>query len=60
AELLIFDETFARLVIARAGADELAAAALAGGMIDLRADGLAKVQAGITSLDEVLRVTGTA
>jgi general secretion pathway protein E len=58
AELLTFDETFARLVIARAGAEELRAAALAGGMIDLRSDGLAKAEAGVTSLDEVLRVTG--
>ena len=58
AELLAFDENFARLVVARAGAEELRAAALAGGMIDLKADGLAKAAAGITSLDEVLRVTG--
>jgi general secretion pathway protein E len=60
AELLVFDDVFARLVVARAGADELAAAALAGGMVDLRSDGLAKVAAGITSLDEVLRATGAA
>ena len=42
AELLTFDETFARLVVARAGAEELREAALAGGMIDLRNDGLAR------------------
>jgi general secretion pathway protein E len=59
AELLAFDETFARLVIARAGADKLREAALAGGMIDLKSDGLAKAAAGITSVDEVLRVIGT-
>ena len=58
AELLTFDETFARLVIARAGADELREAALAGGMVDLRGDGFAKAEAGITSIDEVLRVIG--
>jgi general secretion pathway protein E len=58
AELLAFDENFARLVVARAGPEELRAAALAGGMIDLRGDGIAKAEAGITSLDEVLRVTG--
>jgi general secretion pathway protein E len=58
AELLTFDETFARLVIAHAGTEELREAALAGGMIDLRSDGIAKAKAGITSLDEVLRVTG--
>jgi len=58
AELLTFDDTFSRLVVARAGAEELRAAALAGGMVDLRSDGVAKAEAGITSLDEVLRVTG--
>jgi general secretion pathway protein E len=58
AELLAFDETMARLVIARAGIEELRAAALAGGMVDLKSDGLAKARAGMTSLDEVLRVTG--
>ncbi len=58
AELLVFDDIFARLVVARAGPEELREAALAGGMIDLRNDGLAKAKAGITSLDEVLRVTG--
>jgi general secretion pathway protein E len=58
AELLVFDEIFSRLVVARAGADELRDAALAGGMIELRSDGLAKAAAGITSTDEVMRVTG--
>jgi general secretion pathway protein E len=58
AELLVFDEIFSRLVVARAGADELRDAALAGGMIELRSDGLAKVAAGITSTGEVMRVTG--
>jgi general secretion pathway protein E len=60
AELLVFDETVARLVIQRAGVEELRAAALAGGMIDLRDDGFAKAEAGITSRDEVMRVTGAA
>lgn len=58
AELLTFDETFARLVVARAGVEELRKAALAGGMIDLKSDGLAKARTGITSADEVMRVTG--
>jgi general secretion pathway protein E len=58
AELLAFDEVFARLVVARAGADELREAALAGGMVEMRDDGLVKAVAGVTSLDEVLRVTG--
>jgi general secretion pathway protein E len=58
AELLVFDEALARLVVARAGVDELRGAALAGGMVELRSDGIAKAKAGVTSLDEVLRVTG--
>jgi general secretion pathway protein E len=58
AELLLFDEVFARLVVAGAGAEKLREAALAGGMIELKSDGLAKVKAGITSMDEVLRVIG--
>jgi general secretion pathway protein E len=58
AELLVFDEDLARLVLARADPAEITAAARTSGMIDLRGDGLAKVAAGETSLDEVLRVTG--
>jgi general secretion pathway protein E len=58
AELLLFDERLARLVLRRAELGEIAAEARAGGMIDLRGDGLAKIAAGETSLDEVLRVTG--
>jgi general secretion pathway protein E len=58
AELLLFDDVFARLVVTRAGADALREAARAGGMVEMRSDGLAKAAAGITSLDEVLRVTG--
>jgi general secretion pathway protein E len=58
AELLAFDEALARLVVARAGVEALREAALAGGMIDLKNDGLAKARAGITSADEVMRVTG--
>ncbi|MBV8775841.1 MAG: Flp pilus assembly complex ATPase component TadA [Alphaproteobacteria bacterium] len=58
AELVTFDERFARLVVARAGAEELRTAALAGGMVDLQSDGLAKAAAGVTSAEEVLRVIG--
>jgi general secretion pathway protein E len=58
AELLVFDERLARLVAARPDADELAAAAATAGMVSLRDNGLAKAAAGITSIDEVLRVTG--
>ena len=60
AELLLFDERLARLVLGRADIAEIAAEARAGGMVDMRGDGLVKVAAGETSLDEVLRVTGMA
>jgi general secretion pathway protein E len=58
AEILVFDEMLARAVIAGADAASLRGTARASGMIDLRRDGIAKVAAGITSLDEVARVTG--
>jgi general secretion pathway protein E len=58
AEMLVFDEALGRLVVGHAGAEELLEAARAGGMVDLRSDGFAKAAAGITSVDEVLRVTG--
>ncbi len=58
AELLVFDERLSRCVIAGADGGALIAEAQAGGFVDLHSDGLAKAAAGITSLDEVLRVTG--
>jgi general secretion pathway protein E len=54
----VFDEQLSRSVVARADAATLLAQARAGGLIDLHSDGLGKAAAGITSLDEVLRVTG--
>ena len=60
AELLVFDERLHRVVLGAPDASALRAAATAAGMVDLRTDGLRKVLAGVTSLDEVLRVTGAA
>ena len=45
-------------VMDRAEARDIAAAAIAGGMRAMFDDGLAKAQAGLTTLEEVLRVTG--
>ncbi|RJF89990.1 type II/IV secretion system protein [Oleomonas cavernae] len=56
-ELLPMSETVARLVLARAEAREIARVAVAEGMRPMLADGLAKVAAGLTTVDEVLRVT---
>ena len=58
AELLPFTERLSRLVVARADAAELFEEARRDGMVDLRSDGLAKVAAGITAFDEVVRVLG--
>jgi len=56
-ELLLVDETIRRHIQARATAAEIAIAAASGGMKTLREDGGAKVLHGVTSVDEVLRVT---
>jgi general secretion pathway protein E len=53
-ELLIVDETTERLVLARAEARDIQAAA---GLRTMLEDGLEKARAGLTTLDEVLRVT---
>ena len=45
------------LVIAKAATHEIKKAAIEGGMKALRDDGMEKVLAGKTTLDEVLRVT---
>ncbi len=59
-EVMSVSEEIRRLVLARAPADEIGAVAVGEGMRRLREDGLAKVQAGLTSLAEVARVTGTS
>jgi type II secretory ATPase GspE/PulE/Tfp pilus assembly ATPase PilB-like protein len=56
-ELLLADEGVRRQIQARATAADITAAATAAGMRTLRDDGAAKVLAGITTVDEVLRVT---
>ena len=60
AELLVLDDAMRHLVLTRAGAPALLAAARAQGLVELRSDGLAKALAGVTSLEEVMRVTGAA
>jgi general secretion pathway protein E len=57
-ELLVMDPAIARLVLDRAEAREIAAAALAGSMRSMLDDGVTKARAGVTTLEEVLRVTG--
>ena len=56
-ELLPFGDETARQVLARAEAREIERAAVAQGMRTTLQDGVAKARAGLTTIDEVLRVT---
>ena len=58
-EVMVVSEEIRKLILQRAPADEIAAVACREGMRRLRDDGFAKVQAGLTSLAEVARVSGT-
>jgi len=53
---MVMDEELERLFIAEAPSEAIRVAALAAGMETLRQDAFLKVCAGITSLDEVMRV----
>jgi type IV pilus assembly protein PilB len=54
---MAMSETLKELTIQRAAEPEIAAVAEEEGMLTLREDGVSKVRAGVTSLEEVLRVT---
>jgi len=56
-ELLVMDKTIRPLVMERAPAMIIRAAACEAGMTSLREDGWRKVRKGITTVEEVLRVT---
>ncbi|MFG6455291.1 type II secretion system ATPase GspE [Roseateles sp. BYS96W] len=56
-ELMVADETVRGLIHNRAAESELLAAAQAGGLRSMREDGDRLIAAGVTSLEEVLRVT---
>ena len=58
-QLMIMDEEMERLAVAKASRDEVERAALASGMRSLWDDGLAKVAAGLTSVEELARVVAT-
>jgi type IV pilus assembly protein PilB len=55
-EVMLVSEEIERLAVERASATAIEQVARAEGMVTLREDGLAKVLAGVTSLDEILRV----
>ena len=56
-EILKITDEVREHVVNRASASLIKQAALRGGLITLRGDGLAKVKAGVSTLEEVLRVT---
>ncbi|HLY08743.1 MAG TPA: ATPase, T2SS/T4P/T4SS family [Planctomycetota bacterium] len=56
-ELLVLSDELRDLVVKRASAGELKRAALSKGFLTLRKDGLRRVAAGLTTLDEVWSVT---
>ncbi len=56
-ELLEVSEEIRSKIQAQSNASEIKQLAKAGGMIDLRADGLMKVEKNLTTKEEVLRVS---
>jgi general secretion pathway protein E len=56
-QLLQMSEAVAQLAVRKASREELERAAMAEGMRTLWADGIEKVVAGLTSLEELARVT---
>ena len=56
-ELIVVNEEIKKLVIAKASADEIKKKALESGMKTLRDDGIEKALAGVTTVEEALRVT---
>ena len=56
-EVMTIDDRLEELVVARATGTEMRQAALAAGMVSLRQDGWSKVAQGLTTIEEVLRVS---
>ena len=59
-ELLLVNDEIRRLIVEKKGSDVIAQKAIEFGMKTLRDDGWEKVRAGITTVDEVIRVTQAA
>lgn len=57
-EILMVDDTIRQLILQNANSGALAEKAVEAGMLTLRAVGLEKVRAGISSIEEILSVTG--
>ena len=59
-EAMLVSQEIRALVIERAPADALRAVAVEQGMVQLAEDGLDKVRQGLTTIEEIARVTGSA
>ncbi|TBN57851.1 type II secretion system protein GspE [Glaciihabitans arcticus] len=55
-EVMVVSEQIERLAVTRASAAEIGRVAVSEGMLTLRLDGWAKVQMGMTSVEEIMRV----
>ena len=58
-EVMLISEEIREMAIERASAERIREVAIKQGMRVLRDDGLEKIRAGVTSVTEVARVTGT-
>ena len=56
-EVMPVSEEIERLAVAHASASEIKKVAVAEGMVTLRNDGLLKAAQGLTTLEEIMRVT---
>ena len=56
-ELLVIDDEIGQLILARADAREIMRGARGGALSTMKADGIAKLDAGLTTVEEILRVT---
>jgi len=56
-EIMVVDDKIKSLITESLSSGQIRKAALAGGMISMFEDGLEKVQRGLTTIDEILRVT---
>jgi type IV pilus assembly protein PilB len=56
-EVMPISPTLRRMILDRASADQIKKQAVSEGMLTLRQDGLLKLKAGVTSVEEVLRET---
>ena len=56
-ELMILDDSIRNLVIGKVPTEEIRKKAIASGMTTLKEEGIQKIKDGITTVEEVLRVT---